>query len=239
MIELTPLVANGKAPVSMTYRLFQFKTKFMTIINYNYLLVDRASHQAAVVDPAWDSPKIISSIEEQNAELTMILVTHSHFDHTNLIEPLLKRYPAQVYMSAVEEEYYGFQCPNLQPINHLDLIQLGETPISCLHTPGHTAGSTCYLAPDSLFTGDTIFTEGCGICNTIGGSPAGMFKSIEMIKKTVPPGTRIYPAHSFGLEPGATLENLQRENIYFQFDDPEKFIEFRMRKNQKNLFNFC
>jgi hydroxyacylglutathione hydrolase len=227
-----------KASMSKTYQLLQFKSKFLTIINYNYLMVDHHSRQAAVIDPAWDPETLISSLNDLNAELAMILLTHSHFDHTNLIDSLLKLYQAQVYMSAIEIDFYNFKCGNLNPINHLDIIRLGETDISCLHTPGHTAGSFCYHAPGSLFTGDTIFTEGCGICNAPGGSPARMYESIQMIKTMIPPDTRVYPAHSFGREPGSSLETLQNENIYFQFNDPNQFINFRMRKNQKNLFHF-
>jgi hydroxyacylglutathione hydrolase len=226
--------------MSKSYQLFQLKTRYLAIINYTYLLVDRISNQALVVDPAWDSEKLLSRLYDLKAELTMILLTHSHFDHTHLIDPLLKRYQtAQVYMSAPEIDFYNFQCPNLQPIYHLDRLTLGETEISCLLTPGHTAGSVCYYTPESLFTGDTIFIEGCGICNTNGGSPLQMYESIQMIKQIITLDTRIFPAHSFGKEPGYPLEYLLQENIYFQFQDPETFTQFRMRKNQTNLFKFC
>ena len=93
------------------------------------------------------------------------------------------------------------------------------------------------MLPDGLFTGDTIFTEGCGSCSSQG-SASSMFKTIQNIKNTVDPSVRIYPGHSYGKSPGSTLDYLLKENIYFQIDKENTFINFRMRKNQKNILCF-
>jgi glyoxylase-like metal-dependent hydrolase (beta-lactamase superfamily II) len=123
-------------------------------------------------------------------------------------------------------------------VRHLDTIHLGETPISFLFTPGHTAGGGCYLLSDSLFAGDTVFIEGCGICHARGGSPEEMFNSIQEIKRIVPPHVRVYPGHSFGEKPGRTLHHLVKQNIYFQINKKRQFIDFRMRKSFKKFFDF-
>ncbi len=216
----------------------QLKVGFLFIRNFTYLIVDKASRQAAIVDPAWEVETIISAIQDLNVTLTTILLTHSHFDHVNAVKPLVRRYGAQVYLSAEEIDYYGFQCERLIAIRHQDIIRLGHSRISCLVTPGHTFGGVCYHLPGALFTGDTIFTEGCGICNTTGGNPEKMFESIQMIKTTIDPDARIYPGHSFGKEPGHSLCNLMEENIYFQITEREHFINWRMRRNFFDAFNF-
>jgi glyoxylase-like metal-dependent hydrolase (beta-lactamase superfamily II) len=220
------------------YQLHQIKVSFLSFKNYIYFIVDNASKQAAIIDPAWELNSILNVLKELDVKLTTILLTHSHFDHTNMAESLSDRFNAQIYISKLESTYYNFQCKNQNYIKHLDKINLGQTLIHCLLTPGHTAGSTCFLLTNSLLAGDTIFIEGCGICDTPGGNPEEMFESIQLIKRIVNPEVKVYPGHSFGKKPGYSLDSLMRENIYFQIEKKEQFVSFRMRNNQKNLFKF-
>nr|WP_156130425.1 MBL fold metallo-hydrolase [Paenibacillus durus] len=206
--------------------------------NFTYIIIDKVTRNALIVDPAWELTKIVDKLNQLDAVLQGILLTHSHFDHVNLVAPLEALFNPYVYMSKAEIDYYGFRCNNLQAINDLDKISVGETMVTCMHTPGHTAGGMSYLLQDSIFTGDTIFIEGCGICNSWGGSPEQMFESIQRVKSSVSPHVRVYPGHSYGKAPGHTLQYLMRENIYFQIDNKENFIGWRMRKNQTGLFDF-
>ncbi|PEU20728.1 MBL fold metallo-hydrolase [Bacillus wiedmannii] len=220
------------------YEIIPLKVGFSNILNFNYIVIDKLSKQAAIVDPSWDLELITRTCHELDVRLTKILLTHSHNDHVNLVDPIVKQFDTQVYMSAKEIEFYNFKCRNLNAIQDFNTIKLGETQISCLLTPGHTVGGTSYLLSHSLFTGDTVFIEGCGICTTIGGSPEQMFNSIQKIKSTIEPHVRIYPGHSYGKDPGYTMSYLLKNNIYFLIESKEQFIRFRMRNNQKNLFNF-
>jgi len=211
----------------------------LSIVNYSYIIIDNGSGEAAVVDPAWEPEKITAALNEFGAGLSKIFLTHSHIDHVNLVPALVRSYNSAVFMSGEEIDVYGFRCKNLNPAFHLDRVELGQTPVDCLLTPGHTAGGMCFLLPDSMFTGDTVFTEGCGICSLPGGSPDDMFDSIQMIKKAVHPDTLVFPAHSYGREPGYPLSFLLEENIYFVMENRDMFVSFRMRKNQKfmEVFN--
>lgn len=224
--------------MNQTHHVYQLKVRFLNIINLTYIIIDEKTKQTAIIDPAWELPKIESVLQTLNGNLTTILLTHSHFDHVNLVNSLLNKYNPQVFMSSGEIDFYNFKCKNLNSFNHYDSIKLGENEILCLLTSGHTIGSTCYLLSDSLFTGDTIFIEGCGICNTFGGNPEQMFESIQKIKNTIDPRVKIYPGHSYGKNVGYPLNYLLKENIYFQIDKKEHFINFRIRKNQNNLFKF-
>jgi glyoxylase-like metal-dependent hydrolase (beta-lactamase superfamily II) len=182
--------------------------------------------------------QIDETLRITGARPTTILLTHSHFDHVNLIEPLIRKFDSQTYMSLKEIEFYKFRCKNLNPIQHNDIIQIGKTKITTLLTPGHTAGSTSFLLSGSLFTGDFIFIEGCGICNTEGGCPEKMFNSIQMIKETVASDVCVYPGHSYGRNPGFPIGYLMENNIYFSICEKKLFINFRMRRNQTNIFDF-
>lgn len=205
------------------------KLRFLSMTTLSYLIVDKSSRQAAIVDPAWESERLVSEIEALDVTLTAILLTHSHFDHIQAVKPLMHWYGARVYMSAEEIDFYKFRSARLQALCDRDIVQLADTNISCLLTPGHTAGGMCFHSPGSLFTGDTVFIEGCGICNKYGGSAEQMFESIQRIKTAFDPDVRIYPGHSFGKEPGQPLRLLMKENIYFQIDERDAFINWRMR----------
>lgn len=217
-----------------TYRVFPLKMESCSYINYSYVILDLSSGQAAVVDPTWNIDKILAKLDEIKARLTTILLTHSHFDHVNLVSALLDRFKPEVFISRDERDYYNFSCGNLSTLHHLDVIRLGKTAISYLLTPGHTAGGGCYLLSDCIFTGDTLFIEGCGSCGALGGSPEKMFESIQLLKRDVRPKVRVFPGHCFGSPPGCELEYLQRQNLYFQFDRKDQFVEFRMRKGQND-----
>lgn len=221
-----------------TYFVKQLKVKFSFFKNYTYLIVDKVSKHAAIIDPAWEFETIVKTIEELNVRLTTILLTHSHVDHVNMVQPLLNRFNLQVFMSSEEIRFYNFTCERLNPVQNFDTIYLGQTPISCLLTPGHTFGGLSFLLSDSFFTGDTVFIEGCGICHAQGGSPEELFDSIQKIKRDVPSHVRIYPGHSFGKEPGYTLHHLMDENIYFQIGWKKQFVDFRMRKGPNHFFDF-
>ncbi|MCC5467075.1 MBL fold metallo-hydrolase [Pelosinus baikalensis] len=220
------------------FQIYQLHLKSTFFKNYCYIIFDKTTNLTAIIDPAWELETIEIFLKKINANLATILLTHSHVDHVNLVNPLLKKYNPQVVMSVKEINYYNFTCNNLNPIENGDSIKLGNTDIKCLLTPGHTVGSTCFLLPDSIFTGDTIFTEGCGGCSADGGNPEEMYYSIQMIKNTISPKVSVYPAHSFGKKPGYPLKYLFEENIYFQINKLEHFIAFRMRKEQKNIFTF-
>lgn len=220
------------------YEVHKLKTYSFNFANYSYILVDKSTRAALIIDPSWEIHKIRQKLIELDVNLEAIALTHSHYDHTNLVEPLIAQYNANVYMAKAEIDYYGFRCKNLYGLHDLEEIKIGETKLSCILTPGHTVGGMCYLLKDSIFTGDTIFIEGCGICSTKGGSPEDMFESIQKIKATVSPKVRVYPGHSYGEEPGKPIKYLMGANIYFMFNKKKDFVNFRMRENQNGLLEF-
>ncbi|MGR6854934.1 MBL fold metallo-hydrolase [Bacillus halotolerans] len=222
----------------VTYAVHTIKTFHQGWTNYCYIIEDIVSRSAIVVDPSWELSKITNKLSELEVDLSAILLTHSHYDHVNLVEPLSALFHPQVYMSKTEIDFYQFRCKNLIALQDRETISIGMTKAQCLLTPGHTAGGMCYLFSESIFTGDTIFTEGCGICEDHGSSADDMFDSVQRIKSIVSPEVRVYPGHSFGQAPGQTIGELLKHNIYFQIDKREYFVKFRNRKNQRGIFDF-
>ena len=147
--------------------------------NFVYLIHDKSSDRAAVVDPAWDVPAVLALAEQRGVRITDILLTHSHHDHINGIEAVLEQHQAQLHLLKAEAQFWGQQM-DLPTLHHGgDIIALGDTEIEVMHTPGHTPGSACYRLGNNVITGDTLFVFGCGRCDLRGGDPEEMHGTLK------------------------------------------------------------
>jgi len=206
--------------------------------NFTYLVFDPEAREALIIDPAWEMEKIEAALDQHQLTLTTILVTHGHNDHVHLVKPLVEKYGCEVRMSEVEAADFSFACDNLRTIRGEEPFQAAGLTVTPLHTPGHTRGCICYLIGGNLFTGDTLFIEGCGMCFGGNSSPQELFRSLQRLKQTLLPATRIFPAHSYGAVPGQAFSFVLRHNIYIQFQEENGFIAFRMRSGQTGFFDF-
>jgi len=222
----------------VTPEVIVLKMCYQFIKNFNYLVVDPASGQAVVIDPAWEMEKIDQALVDAQATLSGILITHSHPDHVHLAEPLAEKYCCPIWMAKEEIADSGFRARNLIGIDARPWT-VGEMLIEPILTPGHTPGCVCYLIGDNLFSGDVLFTEGCGMCANEQAAHS-MFASLESLKTRLKPQTRIFPGHSYGEPPGRTLSQLRKDNIYLQFSDKDSFTSFRLRRGQnvEKMFSF-
>jgi hydroxyacylglutathione hydrolase len=208
------------------------------LVNYTYFVFDADSRESVVIDPAWNLHALAGLMERESLSLKAVFLTHHHFDHTNCADALAEKHDIPVYMAKAEIDYYHFRCRNLQPIEGDRSFAIGRIALSPCLTPGHTQGSMCYRIGRYLFTGDTLFAEGCGLCTCEGGDPVAMFASLAKLKILADDNVLVYPGHSYGLGPGQTFGSLLKSNVYLQISDCEKFVRFRMRKNQRGLFQF-
>lgn len=206
--------------------------------NFTYLGVDRVEGESFLVDPAWEADQIEHALRLSRSRCQFILLTHAHPDHVDLADALATRLRVSVYMSRREIERYGFRCRNLKPLDESSRLSIGQSMVTPISTPGHTFGSMCFRFEDHLFTGDTLFAEGCGMCLGEGADPADLFHSIQRLKGLISPETKIFPGHSYGQPPGQTFSRLLDNNIYLQFDNEEGFIAYRMRSGQTGWANF-
>ncbi|MBZ9609909.1 MBL fold metallo-hydrolase [Clostridium estertheticum] len=224
--------------VMKEHELYILNTKLYNFSNYCFLIKDKQSSSAIIIDPSWELDKVEYMLKKSKSKLVAIFLSHSHFDHVNLVNSLVYRHNSIVYMSEKEIDYYDFRCLNLYPLKNNEEIIIGNMKIQCLLTPGHTKGSMCYQIYDNVFTGDTVFIEGCGLCDFNGGSATDMFYSIKFLRDNIPLDTKVFPGHSYGEELGQVFKAVMNKNIYFQIKNLEQFVDFRLRKGQKKLFDF-
>lgn len=197
--------------------------------NFIYFLGDRSTRQVAVVDPAWHTPTILREAERLDVEIAAILCTHSHLDHVNRVEALLAERDVPVYMLAPEIEFSGFRCENLRSCRPGETVELGAAlEITMMHTPGHTPGSCSYRLRESVVTGDTLFVNGCGRCDFVGGDPVVMFETLKTLLGNLPADTILYPGHDYGPTPRSTVDEQLRNNPYLQHATVADFVRHRM-----------
>ena len=127
--------------------------------NFVYLLHDNSSDTAAIVDPAWDVEEMLELADSKGICITDILLTHSHHDHVNGIEAVLNHSDAQIHLLKAEADFWGKTLARPRLHHGGDHIQVGETAIEILHTPGHTPGSACLLGDGVALTGDTLSAD--------------------------------------------------------------------------------
>lgn len=212
------------------------RLKKLGFINYVYIVADRSSGKCVLVDPVWDSEKIDGVLENTGFIPEGVLLTHSHRDHVHLADYYAGKHNINVYLSRCEARYSGYFCTGLKLLEDGDEIRVGDMNITAYLTPGHTPGSLCFYLPGFFFTGDTIFSEGCGICP---GEEAAsqMYDSLQRVMKIIPESAQVYPGHSYGIIPGKTLSTLMRDNLYLNISDRETFVDIRMRK-VKRIMSF-
>lgn len=167
--------------------------------NYIWLLMNFASHRCSVVDPG-DAAPVLDWLEANPGwQLSDILITHHHSDHTGGILPLKQATGATVYGPA--DETIAARDIGLEGGENLTLHGYS---FKVLAVPGHTLGHIAYyyqtLEHCGVFCGDTLFAGGCG--RIFEGTPEQMFNSLQSLA-SLPETTRIYSAHEY------TLSNLK------------------------------
>jgi len=197
------------------------------IENNTYLVIDESTSLAAVIDPAAPSEAIHRKIEEKNAQLNLILLTHAHFDHIGGVKSLTRQFSNGIQIALHDADLdlwrkgggsrdFGFE---FEPGDEPDLILTDETPlilgdirIEVLHTPGHTRGHVTYYLPQhaSAFCGDLIFYHGIGRTDLAVSDEPALFASIREKILTLPDDTILYPGHG-----PATRVSEEKENNPF------------------------
>jgi hydroxyacylglutathione hydrolase len=209
------------------------------MVNFVYLIGDRETGEAMIVDPAYGVRELIEIAGADAMRITGALVTHYHPDH---VGGDLMGYPIEGVreLLAIDDVSAPLhvQRPEAQGVKYVtgasdsdlvlhdsgDEVRVGDIPVHLLHTPGHTPGSQCFLVDGRLVAGDTLFLEGCGRTDLPGGDPEAMYESITHRLAAVPDDTVLYPGHLYSPEPSATMGDTRRRNYVFRFPSRDAWL---------------
>jgi len=207
------------------------------MVNFVYLVGDRDTGEAMVIDAAYDVAGILDLLAADDMRLTGALATHYHPDHVGGdmmghsiqgVHELLELAPVPVHVQADEAPWVlrvtDTSVTDLVQHEGGDVVMVGEIPIELLHTPGHTPGSQCFLVDNRLVAGDTLFLEGCGRTDLPGGDPAQLYRSITTTLAKVPDDAVLFPGHLYSPEPSATMGETRKWNYVFKPETEQQWL---------------
>ena len=164
--------------------------------NFNYLIACDETGEALAIDPL-DHEKCLNAAKDRGWQITQVLNTHEHGDHTG---------GNQAVIDATGAKLLAHHKASLK-IDGMDIgLQAGDTVtvgrsvvLEALDTPGHTMSHICLLShtdQPALFSGDTLFNAGAGNCHG-GGHPEELYDTFVSQLAKLPKNTQIYPGHDY------------------------------------------
>ena len=207
------------------------------MVNFIYLIGDRETGEAVVIDPAYGIKDIIELLDADGMRLVGALATHYHPDHVGGdmagyqiagVRELLAIHPVPVHVQADESEWVkrvtGADDSDLVEHHSGDEVRVGEVPVELIHTPGHTPGSQCFLVDGRLVAGDTLFLDGCGRTDLPGGDPRALYESITQKLAKIPDDAVLYPGHLYSPEPSASMGDTRQRNYVFRPRNADEWV---------------
>jgi glyoxylase-like metal-dependent hydrolase (beta-lactamase superfamily II) len=173
-----------------------------------YLVVDRESGTAALVDPGGDPDALVEMVRDSGAELQAIWLTHAHLDHVGGIAGVKRVWDVPVYLHADDLPLYrgaadvarGYGLPFEQPedpdrrLAAGDRLTLGATSFAVHHTPGHAPGHVVLVGPALMLGGDLVFAGSIGRTDLPYCDPVAMQRSLSHVLQ-FDDATVVYPGH--------------------------------------------
>jgi hydroxyacylglutathione hydrolase len=192
----------------------QIQVGFMQ--NFSYLIGDEESKTGAVVDPGWQANKILDIAKKHKISIKIILMTHTHYDHTHSLKKIADATGAAVYVHKAElNAVKKLGINKIKVISDNDIINIGKIKIKVIHTPGHTPGSVCFLINNTkLITGDTLFVESIGRTD-LGGNAGEISTSLKKLKK-LNDSIEVYPGHDYSSKPSSTIGYEKKHNYHMR-----------------------
>lgn len=191
-----------------------------------WLVIDEGSGGAVVIDPSPAIGIIKDALSKREADVKYILLTHGHFDHMTSCDDLRALTGAPLAVHRADAPCLTnsrLNCSRIfmntdivyNPADILlddgDVLNFGAVSLKVIHTPGHTAGSVCFLIGDSLFTGDTLFDGSVGRCDLPTGDGTALMSSLEKLS-CLDRNYYVFTGHGSN----TTLEKQKKYNPYLR-----------------------
>ncbi|HUK28067.1 MAG TPA: MBL fold metallo-hydrolase [Candidatus Acidoferrales bacterium] len=191
-----------------------------TFQNFSYVIGDEETKTAAIIDPAWEVDTLLKLCDELGLKVAYVVNTHSHHDHIEGNEAVVKHTRAKVvaHERAPIRKDVG--------VNDGDTIDIGSLKMKVIYTPGHCPDGICLLTDGKLMTGDLLFVGECGRTDLTGGSASEMYESL--FKKILPldDSIEVYPGHDYGSKPSSTIGSERKNNYTLKPRTREEFVKF-------------
>jgi glyoxylase-like metal-dependent hydrolase (beta-lactamase superfamily II)/rhodanese-related sulfurtransferase len=209
MVAVFALARNGIDAVSLTGGLADWgqvlNSQIVTREKVTILQVEKigkgclsyivgSKGEAIVIDPVYPAEKYVEFARNEGLQIVKVIDTHQHADHVSAAHDLAKLTSSKLYMSKYEQ--YDFESNR---IGDADIINIGESKIMAIHTPGHTGGSMSFLLDEKyVFTGDILFVEGIGrpdLRNKAKEFANDLYDTLHNKLLALPNETVVLPAH--------------------------------------------
>ncbi|WP_372934707.1 MBL fold metallo-hydrolase [Mariniphaga sediminis] len=180
--------------------------------------IELAPNNWVVVDPGWMPHQLEQWMNETQAVINAIFLTHEHADHCAGVNRLVAQTQAPLFctadcktgianskhnFSAYIDEVATFEIKTpCTVVNDGEKVKLGEYDFTFISTPGHSPGSTCIQFSNYLLTGDTLMPHAKTPLNFPRSNRAAYKESINKLKNYIARGIHILPGHgeAFGFE---------------------------------------
>jgi sulfur dioxygenase len=176
---------------------------------YTYLLGDRPSGAAVLIDPVFEQVRRdVALIAELGLTLIATLETHVHADHVTGAWLLKRRAGSKIMLSAASNAAGADRM-----LTQDDVIAFGSRRLLVRATPGHTDTCLTYVLDDRsmAFTGDCLLIRGSGRTDFQQGNAAAMYRSIHEQIFSLPDDCLLYPAHDYR---GLTVTSVAEERKF-------------------------
>lgn len=168
--------------------------------NNAYVLVDKATGQALLIDAANETDRLLDTVDTvaDREKLTALATTHKHWDHIQSLEEVVGATHPHTY--AHERDAPELPVTPDTLVGDDDTIRFGDSFVETIHLDGHTPGSIALLYRDPegtahIFTGDSLFPGGHGKTATHDEHESLMNDLEHKVFSRLHDDTHVYPGH--------------------------------------------
>ncbi len=174
-----------------------------------YIVADRSSGEAVLVDPGEESALFLRRLEHEGLDLTAVWLTHAHLDHVLGVRDVTEAVRVPIYLSSRDRFLYedlpgqatwlGMSA-DPAPAFDVDLdgltaVNVGGLEFEIRPVPGHSPGSVAFIGHGIAFVGDALFSGSIGRFDLPGGDGPELIESIRAQLLVLPDETVVYPGH--------------------------------------------
>jgi glyoxylase-like metal-dependent hydrolase (beta-lactamase superfamily II) len=188
--------------------------------NFGYLLGDRASKRAVLIDPSYSPDAFVARAADQGLIVSHVINTHGHPDHVNGNARAVEMTRAVVAAH-----------PLLQPglaLQDGQSLAIGSLTLRCTYVPGHCDDHVALYEETHrlLITGDLLFV------GKVGGTSSEEdarteWSSLQRLVLEVPGDATVWPGHDYGARPSSTMALEKSTNPFLLCRTEDEFLQLK------------